>query len=489
MEGADNSGQTTSTQYTLLIGSPEPTPTSTSTPTSTPTPDDGDGGGKDKDKGNQGQGQDKDKGNQGQGGGQDQGGGNIGDFIEDVVDGVIDIIDNITDKIAKEIAKAVDKAQDFADKFIDDPEKTAKKLAKTADSLLDKIGKAIKKGWLDVTPGEDTQIYGVAAASIGETTALIVWETNHVATSKVNYGPSPMYGGVTSSSDTSQSHTILLTGLPTNTDIYFEVISTGRTTAYDAFRVFRTLGLTDDGTDPGTDGICPEGYTFVPDTGSETGDGTLSGTCVQDDDGGSIIDILLGGDGEGADPLGFIVEDLRLTVADAGPIAQTTGAVATTVTTTASAVGLGAIVVTTAALLKTTAAVYNSVASLGGVGGSGLGISAALKFLAVTVTNALSNLGFIRKRKRRKEKTIGLVFDTVTGKPVNGVYLTFYSESGNLKSAISNKDGRYTTTLVPGNYKLSIHKEGYTLASREQLMGISTQYPQLHSQGTDITVT
>jgi 5-hydroxyisourate hydrolase-like protein (transthyretin family) len=291
-----------------------------------------------------------------------------------------------------------------------------------------------------------------------------------------------------------ETHSILLTSLSGDTDIYFEVISVGRTTAYDAFRVFRTLGLTDDtgdGTDQDPSTLCPEGYIYISDTDSNGVDGGEGVVCILDTttDDDSLLTILFGGTGDGADPLGFIVEDLRTTVEEAGPVAQTTGVVATVVTTTGSAVGLGALVVTTAALLKTTAAVYNSVTSLGGLGSSSLGIPAAIKFLGITLTNILSNLGFIRKRKRRKEKTIGLVFDTVTGKPVNGVYLTFYSESGNLKSAISNKDGRYTTQLQPGDYKLSIHKEGYQLATKESIKQIQSEYPSIHHQGSDITIT
>jgi len=92
-----------------------------------------------------------------------------------------------------------------------------------------------------IFPGTRTKIMNVEVIDVTSTSATIVWETNHPATSKVNFGTSPEFEmGSVYDEEPLRIHRAVLENLPNNTEIYFEVISEGRTTSYDAYRTFKT---------------------------------------------------------------------------------------------------------------------------------------------------------------------------------------------------------------------------------------------------------
>jgi hypothetical protein len=64
------------------------------------------------------------------------------------------------------------------------------------------------------------------ASAPSQSTATITWTTDKGASSRVDYGSSPNYGGVTSSSSLVTSHSLSLSGLTCGTQYNFEVTST-----------------------------------------------------------------------------------------------------------------------------------------------------------------------------------------------------------------------------------------------------------------------
>ena len=91
--------------------------------------------------------------------------------------------------------------------------------------------------WFDEAP---TQISNVAIDRISSTSATISWQTNHHATSVVNYGTSTSYGSKIDLSERIKDHSITLTDLRPNTKYYFEVMSHGKNYVYDAYYTFET---------------------------------------------------------------------------------------------------------------------------------------------------------------------------------------------------------------------------------------------------------
>ncbi len=91
--------------------------------------------------------------------------------------------------------------------------------------------------WLDTHP---TTITGLQVAEAGSDYAVITWETNHYATSKVSYGDSHDYGQDVQDVKKVKHHQIKIDGLQPDTIYYYEVMSQGKTYAYDARHEFRT---------------------------------------------------------------------------------------------------------------------------------------------------------------------------------------------------------------------------------------------------------
>jgi len=96
-------------------------------------------------------------------------------------------------------------------------------------------------------PGEESlpyiEITNIQATNITETSALITWETNVPATSRVEYGDTPYYGHSVEDSNLTQTHQMLLENLLPGVTYHYRVISTApdyRDTSSDD-RTFTTL--------------------------------------------------------------------------------------------------------------------------------------------------------------------------------------------------------------------------------------------------------
>lgn len=98
----------------------------------------------------------------------------------------------------------------------------------------------VKFGYLFAT--EPTRISNVAVKINSPTSATITWETNHPATSKVNYGLDETYPFDSQTDLRVMHHEITLTDLKPNTEYHFEVMSQNHNYVYDANRKFSTPG-------------------------------------------------------------------------------------------------------------------------------------------------------------------------------------------------------------------------------------------------------
>lgn len=85
-----------------------------------------------------------------------------------------------------------------------------------------------------------TIISDVRVEHVTPTTAIIVWKTNHHATSKVNYGTSLDYGKTVQSNNNVREHRVEIKGLRPKTTYNYEVMSQGKNYVYDANHIFIT---------------------------------------------------------------------------------------------------------------------------------------------------------------------------------------------------------------------------------------------------------
>lgn len=123
--------------------------------------------------------------------------------------------------------------------------KTVKTIASAVTTTVSKLINRVKLAYVSLVPGPRTTISNVKISNISENMATITWSTNHPATSKINYGLSTSFElGDTYDPEPTENHTAVLYDLPTESLIYFEVISEGRTTSYDAYHTFETTTQT-----------------------------------------------------------------------------------------------------------------------------------------------------------------------------------------------------------------------------------------------------
>ncbi len=86
-----------------------------------------------------------------------------------------------------------------------------------------------------------TKITNTNVDMVTTTSAVITWQTNHLATSKVNYGLTASYGTGEASDDLTYWHSLTLTGLNSGTKYYFEVMSKNGGYVYDSYHSFETI--------------------------------------------------------------------------------------------------------------------------------------------------------------------------------------------------------------------------------------------------------
>jgi hypothetical protein len=117
---------------------------------------------------------------------------------------------------------------------------TAFSVGKRTQGVSDEFGHAIVNvGYQFVS--EPTRITNVKVEVLSSTSAIISWETNHPANSKVNYGLDETYGMDQQSDELVEHHEFTLTNLQPETQYHFEVMSHNKNYVYDANRKFTTL--------------------------------------------------------------------------------------------------------------------------------------------------------------------------------------------------------------------------------------------------------
>ncbi len=87
---------------------------------------------------------------------------------------------------------------------------------------------------------EPTKILAVKVEKVTPTSAVIFWQTNHHATSAVNYGFDTSYGKKVQLDERVKEHRIELTNLEPTKTYYFEVMSQNKNYVYDAYYTFKT---------------------------------------------------------------------------------------------------------------------------------------------------------------------------------------------------------------------------------------------------------
>lgn len=87
---------------------------------------------------------------------------------------------------------------------------------------------------------EPTTITSVKVEKATPTTAIIYWQTNHLATSKVSYGTTLDYGKDAQSNLKTHEHRITITGLAPGQKYFYEVMSQNKNYVYDAHHEFST---------------------------------------------------------------------------------------------------------------------------------------------------------------------------------------------------------------------------------------------------------
>jgi hypothetical protein len=96
----------------------------------------------------------------------------------------------------------------------------------TATDPAGNVGMSGDQTFTTLTSGAPPIISNVQAISITDTTAVITWDTNIPASSNVEYGVTPAYGGAANSPGNVTSHVVSLFGLAPGTTYHFRVQST-----------------------------------------------------------------------------------------------------------------------------------------------------------------------------------------------------------------------------------------------------------------------
>jgi len=119
-------------------------------------------------------------------------------------------------------------------------ESISKPASEEAQNLATRLKIAISTFMSIVFDKEPTRIADIRVEEVSPSSAMIVWETNHFATSKVNYGFSTSYGQEVFSNQRVKEHRFVLKDLEPGKLYYFEVMSQNKNYAYDAYYTFTT---------------------------------------------------------------------------------------------------------------------------------------------------------------------------------------------------------------------------------------------------------
>lgn len=106
------------------------------------------------------------------------------------------------------------------------------------------------------------------------------------------------------------------------------------------------------------------------------------------------------------------------------------------------------------------------------------GIAASLNYLSLWHLPSLL-AALVRKKKR----SWGVVFDSVTKQPLDPAILTLKNSDGDEFYAVSDIYGRYGFLVEPGQYTLAVKKTNYTFPSEKMVGQKNTLYDDLYFGG------
>jgi len=102
------------------------------------------------------------------------------------------------------------------DNYYQDKNLTDARIQRTSANILDRFVAAAPP---------PLQVSAVQASGITQSSAVITWQTNNSADSRVNYGTTTAYGSAVSDPTLVTGHSMTLSGLTTNTTYHYQVVS------------------------------------------------------------------------------------------------------------------------------------------------------------------------------------------------------------------------------------------------------------------------
>lgn len=92
--------------------------------------------------------------------------------------------------------------------------------------------------------------------------------------------------------------------------------------------------------------------------------------------------------------------------------------------------------------------------------------------------------GFVYKKRQKG----GTVFDATNNKPLSNAYIVFYSKSGNITSAFTDRDGTYEAELEPDAYKLRAERRDYIFPSKLVTVASNNLFSHIYQFDEEISV-
>lgn len=89
----------------------------------------------------------------------------------------------------------------------------------------------------------------------------------------------------------------------------------------------------------------------------------------------------------------------------------------------------------------------------------------------------------------KRRRSTGIIFDSTSFKPISGAYIVFFSGSGNLKTAFSNANGRYTVSAPSDTYKVRVEKTGYVFPSSRITTHSTEDFEHIYLPNEEIELT
>ncbi len=159
----------------------------------------------------------------------------------------LSLVDTVKTEVTQSISdskKSMNNLGSFFQIVSENTKNGLKESVKKPQILITNIGSWLKHTRTSfseiVLDSEPTKITDVSVSELTPTTAVIIWKTNHQATSKVNYGRTKDYGKDIQVNEKVRNHRLKITGLEPGVTYNYEVMSQGKNYVYDANHEFVT---------------------------------------------------------------------------------------------------------------------------------------------------------------------------------------------------------------------------------------------------------